>query len=316
MLKIGVPVRFYLLSFCFLLSIFPAVQGALIFYDDFENGQFDEWDDTYIDYKTDTLIVSLDTGTVHNGKYSYKADDATASYSSVAIRKYFNLTSEFYCRFYVYFPTGFFGAMTDAQKQVIAEFKGANNSYMWIKALRYSSGDYRITNSKISSYFGGVQENTWYCFEIKVPPCSTNQTVRWWINGTEQGSGAASFSTYIYWKSFLLGLYYTSNSTLQKAYFDDMIISDSYIGVTTTAPYAGNFRFDRNLYSVNEGAGSIKIKVKRKGGSAGTVSVTCSVSSGVATSGTDYTLGTAVLNWADGDSADKDLTVNITDDST
>jgi hypothetical protein len=57
------------------------------------------------------------------------------------------------------------------------------------------------------------------------------------------------------------------------------------------------------------------LTVVRNGAADGAVSVDYATSSGTATAGADYVSTSGTLNWADGDSADKTITVNITNDT-
>ncbi len=65
----------------------------------------------------------------------------------------------------------------------------------------------------------------------------------------------------------------------------------------------------------SEGAGTVSFTLSRTGGTSGTTGATCSVdNSSTATSGSDFTLGTSVVTWTNGDSANKSCTVSITND--
>lgn len=72
---------------------------------------------------------------------------------------------------------------------------------------------------------------------------------------------------------------------------------------------AGTFQFTSSSFSAREDAGTAPITVARTGGTGGAVSVAVIVAAGTATDGQDFTGGSALLNWADGDSALK--TVNV-----
>ncbi|MCW8973614.1 MAG: M4 family metallopeptidase [Gammaproteobacteria bacterium] len=76
----------------------------------------------------------------------------------------------------------------------------------------------------------------------------------------------------------------------------------------------GLLGFSTSAYSANEGDGSVTIKVSRDVGSTGAVSIDYAVSSGSATAGEDYTLTAGTLNWADGDMADKSISVTLAND--
>jgi len=77
----------------------------------------------------------------------------------------------------------------------------------------------------------------------------------------------------------------------------------------------GSIDFTSAAYSVAENAGSVTITVQRTDGSRGAASVDYVTSDGTAVEGSDYTGSGNTLNWADGDSADKFFTVNISDDT-
>ncbi|MGH7484841.1 MAG: Calx-beta domain-containing protein, partial [bacterium] len=72
----------------------------------------------------------------------------------------------------------------------------------------------------------------------------------------------------------------------------------------------------RTGVTIGESAGSVVISVVRSGAPVGAVSVDYATSSGTATAGTDFTSANGTLNWADGDSADKTIAVNVANDST
>jgi Calx-beta domain/Domain of unknown function (DUF4214) len=78
----------------------------------------------------------------------------------------------------------------------------------------------------------------------------------------------------------------------------------------------GTLQFSAAAYGVNENGGQATITVTRTGGSSGAVSVKYStVGGGTATAAVDYTTITGLLNWADGDSSNRTITVAITDDT-
>lgn len=84
-------------------------------------------------------------------------------------------------------------------------------------------------------------------------------------------------------------------------------------------PSPGTLQFVSATYTVdeNEPTAQARIRVRRTGGSAGAVSVSYTVdASSTAALNTDYTLpATQVLNWADGDSVDKEFVIGIMDDN-
>ncbi len=79
----------------------------------------------------------------------------------------------------------------------------------------------------------------------------------------------------------------------------------------TSAP--GLFTVGPGTFSVNENVGNIAIPVSRKAGATGAVSVRLSTTDGTALAGLDYTAVTQTLNWADGDSSAKTVTIPVLD---
>ncbi len=84
--------------------------------------------------------------------------------------------------------------------------------------------------------------------------------------------------------------------------------------IETGAP--GTLQFDPTTASAGEGAGTQDLTVTRTGGSDGAVTVDYAVTGGTATgSGTDFTLASGTLNFADSETS-KTITVSIVDDAT
>lgn len=78
----------------------------------------------------------------------------------------------------------------------------------------------------------------------------------------------------------------------------------------------GVLQLSASSYSVNEGAGTATITVKRTNGSTGIVGATVSTSDGTASSASDYDATSQAVSFADGDVADKTVSIPITDDGT
>lgn len=74
-------------------------------------------------------------------------------------------------------------------------------------------------------------------------------------------------------------------------------------------------QFTASAYVVAESAGSVKVTVSRAGGSAGALQVQFATADGAAKAGLDYTATSGTLSWADGDMADKTITVPILNDA-
>jgi hypothetical protein len=81
-------------------------------------------------------------------------------------------------------------------------------------------------------------------------------------------------------------------------------------------PPAGAIAFSSATYSLNEdGTTAQPVTLTRSSGSVGSVSATVSFSAGSASSPSDYTGTPIVVSWADGDSADKVVTIPINNDT-
>lgn len=74
----------------------------------------------------------------------------------------------------------------------------------------------------------------------------------------------------------------------------------------------GFFEFDDTVAKVSKAAGTVTIPVKRFGGVNGAVSVNFASSNSSATAGTHYTASSGTLNWADGETGVKNISVPIT----
>jgi hypothetical protein len=67
--------------------------------------------------------------------------------------------------------------------------------------------------------------------------------------------------------------------------------------------------------TVQEAAGSVTLRVARHVGSTGAISVNWATANGTATAGADYTAANGTLNWADGDTLEKTITINVSQDT-
>ena len=88
---------------------------------------------------------------------------------------------------------------------------------------------------------------------------------------------------------------------------------DAVLTIVDESP--GRIEFVVTSLSVNEGVGTANIAVERVGGSEGPASIRCRTVGGTAVNPADYTYTNDPLQWAHGDSATKNCTVPIVDDS-
>lgn len=73
----------------------------------------------------------------------------------------------------------------------------------------------------------------------------------------------------------------------------------------------GNLVLSPTVISVSEGAGTLQLTVTRQSGSTGAIGVSFTTNSDTAIAGTDFTLTSGTLLWADGDAAPKTIDVPI-----
>jgi len=78
---------------------------------------------------------------------------------------------------------------------------------------------------------------------------------------------------------------------------------------------AGTLQFSSATYGVAENGGNAMITITRAGGSAGAVSVMFATSNGTAMAGSDYTATTQTVNFSNGDTANKTVSIPILDDT-
>jgi len=83
---------------------------------------------------------------------------------------------------------------------------------------------------------------------------------------------------------------------------------------TAPEPMPGMLQFSASSYSATEGDTTLSLNVTRTGGSDGETSVQYMVS-GSAALNSDYTGGTGILTWSDGDTTAKSLNLSLVDDN-
>ncbi len=91
--------------------------------------------------------------------------------------------------------------------------------------------------------------------------------------------------------------------------------SPSVTTVSLVSPPAAQIQFAAATAVISENSGSIVIPVKRLNNNLGAVSVAYASANRTATAGSDYTAVSSTLSWASGDSADKNITIAIANDT-
>jgi choice-of-anchor B domain-containing protein len=78
---------------------------------------------------------------------------------------------------------------------------------------------------------------------------------------------------------------------------------------------AGRIGFVGVAAAASEGAGTVRVTVRRNAGFAGAVSIDYATSDGTATAGNDYTAATGTLNWAAGDLGERNIDIALINDT-
>lgn len=104
----------------------------------------------------------------------------------------------------------------------------------------------------------------------------------------------------------------TGGATLGQSDATLTIVDDDELA---PAPQPGTLAFGSAQSDIAENAGRITVTVRRNGGSDGAASVSVATADGSARAGGDYAAAVTILNWADGDSSDKSLSLTIFDDT-
>jgi hypothetical protein len=96
---------------------------------------------------------------------------------------------------------------------------------------------------------------------------------------------------------------------------DEMFIVKMTTREATPPPSPGSIAWTAATASISEDGGTLTLTAARTGGSAGAASVQYATANGTATAGSDYTAASGALNWADGESGNKTVTISITNDT-
>jgi uncharacterized protein DUF4394/Calx-beta domain-containing protein len=154
-----------------------------------------------------------------------------------------------------------------------------------------------------------ISPNTGFLFTIGTLGINTTDSVGLDISGMT-GTAFASLRNGVSTSSDL----YTINLDTGAATLVGTIGGGSIITDIAVIP-AGTLQLSAPTYGVNENGGNAAITVKRSNGSTGSVSVNVTSSAGTATAGSDFTESTQTVTFADGDSADKTVSIPILDDA-
>ncbi|MDM7861924.1 choice-of-anchor B family protein [Alteromonas sp. ASW11-36] len=88
----------------------------------------------------------------------------------------------------------------------------------------------------------------------------------------------------------------------------------AFVTINGAGAVRGVIGFEQDAQSIRENQGTVSFNVARNGGSDTAIAVNYDVTAGEAAAGSDFTATSGTLNWADGDTEDKTIEVDILDD--
>jgi len=211
------------------------------------------------------------------------------------------------------------------------EFTHWNKSILqWIPdssvTLASAAGTYRIYR-----FDGGTATNLANPRALKIV---RNATQDYWI-GYRRGDGNASLmnGAYIIWgynsnqQGNLLDMTTPGTNVNDAGLAIGTTFNDTVAGISITPVAQGGsgseeyldvqvgfqtkVQFSSASYTIDQQQGSVTLTVSRSLNSVGAVSVNYATADGTATSPANYTVQSGTLNWADGDAADKTITIPI-----
>lgn len=192
--------------------------------------------------------------------------------------------------------------------------------YYWVKARRdfesdYSSYDFGRRKAVVETVAtptifpnGGSYQNS---VQVTLDCTTAGATIHYTTNESAPTSSSTAYSS-----PFTLNSTATVKAKAFLSGYNDSGVTSANFTVTTTP---GELNFEHTEYTVNEGSGTVTLNVLRQNGSSGAISVDCATLNvavpNAATAGSDYVSRSVKLNWADGDSSAKSVTISIINDS-
>jgi hypothetical protein len=131
------------------------------------------------------------------------------------------------------------------------------------------------------------------------------------IRYTTDGSTPTATTGTLYSGPFTL----SSSATVRALAYKSGSADSAVTSFAYTVQAQSALAFAQAAYAVDETAGQVVLRVNRLGGATGAVSVNYATADLTATAGEDYAARSGTLTWADGDSAEKTITIPILDDS-
>lgn len=178
------------------------------------------------------------------------------------------------------------------------------------KAQVQATGNFAAGN--VSFFYNVSSEANFDCLRVYVDTVSRAEIG----SNCTSTSGFGQSGNITTWTQVTIPLASGTHSIVWSYEKDNSTVAGSdaaWIDDVTLPPLAngGSLQFASAASSVNETSGSVILNVTRTAGSGGAASVAYATANGTATAGADYGAQTGTLNWADGDSADKTITLPI-----
>ena len=160
----------------------------------------------------------------------YMADNSAAGSNAYLVRD-LTFPGTVYARLYVNLPGGFFAAMANSNQRSLFEIRTDDASiYAALRAYKNGSGTQQLMFIEFPGWtnnvFSPVSEDTWYCFEVALPSCTSNSTLNWWIDGSPQTPiSSLDLSGAGYWDRIYAGLGWTNTASItQTMYMDELVV--------------------------------------------------------------------------------------------
>ena len=264
-----------LLSLILLIVPEPSVFAAVFFQDNFESGNLSYSEsDTHWGGSShgpeDLVEVSNDRA--HSGSYSLKfhyeggpsGDDAWAEQRFV----FGNNKTNFYIRFYIYFPSNFTVRNDSPNNNKAIVVWGDNYSSKGAQGQEFTANAFVPKAHKVwvgggwelscDGGFGNIESidgighwsmsnltlRQWICFEyhFKADSGSGDGAMEFWVDGVKQYGGTnltwigATCSPSYFNAGYLLGWANSGYAEDTDIFIDDVVFSDSYIGPSGESP--------------------------------------------------------------------------------
>jgi hypothetical protein len=200
----------------------------------------------------------------------------------------------------VYNGTSDFGSSTDSTHDLTVGLAGTTTAATSTSAPVSAASQVVALNATITSAGGTVNEGT-ETFTVLQGTTAIGSSVT--VNVV---SGAAS-------ANYTLPAGVSAGNYVIKAVYNGTSnfagSTDSSHSLSVSTP--GQLQFSSATFTANESDASATITVTRTGGFFGAASVTFATGGGTAPAGVDYTATTTTINWANGDSSSKTVTVPL-----